>query len=445
MRALRVCLALLGAACIALAQPAEEDFRVPGQHPSLLLNPARLRLLRRERERQSTRWIQFQSLIESKAPLPEPGFAEALYFQVSGDKAAARSAIQWALAGGGDLRQLALVFDWCQPAMTDQESAKLATRLAQAILQPPAGAGADEARSRVFAAIALSDREPAASERELRRAVQEWWRGQIVPALAGGRDALPRADRYALFELLHAVRDNLGIDLRESARAYFSVLPSMDLLSYYPAPHSAGGNQYSIPASASRKMDTGAAEAARMADFAIVAYDTSALENQFVQGWLMRDSFVMRGPLGAPYEFLWANPYLPGLSYRHAPLAVHDEVLGQLFVRSSWDDDARWAGWFGGRLQASVGGKVSELVLTSPKLLDFDGTVVAVPADALAVTIGSSATRIFLVGLQPGRQYELRIEGHKRAERADPGGVVELQFTEGFRGAIRIREMPPHR
>jgi hypothetical protein len=27
---------------------------------------------------------------------------------------------------------------------------------------------------------------------------------------------------------------------------------------------------------------------------------------------------------------------------------MHDEIGGQLFVRSSWEDDAAWIGFFGG-------------------------------------------------------------------------------------------------
>ena len=36
-------------------------------------------------ERQSMRWNQFHLLMAGKAPMPEPGFAQALYYQVSGD------------------------------------------------------------------------------------------------------------------------------------------------------------------------------------------------------------------------------------------------------------------------------------------------------------------------------------------------------------------------
>jgi hypothetical protein len=445
MKVLRLCLALLGAAGAAAPQASREDFRAPGGHPSLLLTPARLHLLRREQERQSPRWRQFQSLVEGKPALPEPGFAEALYYQVSGDASACRRAVAWALEDGAGLRQSALVFDWCQPVMTEQQSAAIAARLARAIRQEPADAGVEVARSRVFAAIALADREPAASAHELRRIVVDWWRGQTAPALAEGRDALPRASRYALFEMLHAVRDNLDIDLRESARAYFSGLPATDLLSYYPAPYAAPENEYRIPASPDGGMDARAAAAARAADLAAVAYDTSSLGNQYLQGWLMHDRFAMRGAFGAPYEFLWANPYQPGLSYYHAPLAVHNGVLGQLFARSGWDDDARWVGWFAGRLQTFSGGRAEQLGLASPKLLDFDGVVVAVLGDSSSFSIDSRASRVFLVGLQPRRWYQLRIDHRWSLERTDPGGIVELELPEGFLGVIRIRESASQR
>ena len=57
----------------------------------------------------------------------------------------------------------------------------------------------------------------------------------------------------------------------------------------------------------------------------------------------MNDRFLMRGTLGIAYELMWANPYQPGLSYYHVPLVAHDAIGGELFVRSSWEDDAR--GW----------------------------------------------------------------------------------------------------
>jgi len=427
--------AVTGAVAAAAAQ--SPDFLPPGQHPSLLLTPARLRLLKRERERQSPRWRQFASLITGKAAMPERAFADALYFQISGDQEAARRAIARGLGEGADLRQLALVFDWCQSALTERESAALAARLEQALARP-AAAGVEEARSRAFAAVALAGTAPEVSERELRRIVEVWWGQTVVPALADGNDVLPRASRYALVELLHAVRDSVGIDLRESAREYFSQLPEVELLSYYPAPYEAPENEYRVPASATGEFDLDAAERARAADLAMAAYDTTSLGYQYLQGWLLHDLFSMHGSFGAPYEFLWANPYQPGLSYYHAPLAMYDSVLGQFFVRSSWDDDARWAGFFGGKLQLFSGDKAQSIDLASPKLLDFDRALVAVTGNAPSIAIDNPENIIFLVGLKPLGRYSLGGEiGDRRAGRT---GIIELTFKDrGYSGTIRLR------
>ena len=323
--------------------------------------------------------------------------------------------------------------------MTKQESDALSAKLQRAIARAPATASVDEARSRAFAALALAGDAPEASEREMKKIVDEWWREKIVPSLSGGEDVLPREGRYALFELLHVVRDNLNIDLRETARPYFENLAALDLLSYYPASYTAPENEYRVPATASGAVDVHAAECARAADLAMAAYDTTSVGSEFLLGWVLHDSFAMRGAFGAPYEFLWANPYQPGLSYFHAPLAAHDVEAGQLFVRSGWEDGARWAGVFGGRLQTFANGKPQTIDLGSPKLLDFDHAVVAVAGRAAAITVENPATRIFLVGLEPRRAYRLGIGHREREEHADAGGIIDLEFSDGFRGTIRIR------
>src|SRR5262249_21776205 len=112
-------------ACLAVPSPAQpaplpdEPVAVFTEHPRLLLRPARLRLLRRERERNSARWQQFAAYVSSDAPMPESPFAQALYYQVAGNRETGRKAIAWAAsASASDLRQLALVFDWCQDLLS---------------------------------------------------------------------------------------------------------------------------------------------------------------------------------------------------------------------------------------------------------------------------------------------------------------------------------------
>ena len=104
------------------AQAPEDSLDIYTEHPRLFLRPQRLKMLQRERERRSARWVQLETLVAGKAPMTEMGFAQALYFQITGDKEAGTRAIAWALGPATDLRQLALVFDWCQASLTEAQS-----------------------------------------------------------------------------------------------------------------------------------------------------------------------------------------------------------------------------------------------------------------------------------------------------------------------------------
>ncbi len=70
----RLSIALVGLVLAALGRPLagqDEDFHVYTDAPRLLLTKQRLRLLQRERERESTRWQQFDGLVATGAPMPE--------------------------------------------------------------------------------------------------------------------------------------------------------------------------------------------------------------------------------------------------------------------------------------------------------------------------------------------------------------------------------------
>ena len=80
--------------------------------------------------------------------MAEPGFAWALYYQVTRQAAAATKAIEWALGEGADLRQLALVFDWCGPALTPAQSDRLAAKIQSALARSEERRVGKECRSR---------------------------------------------------------------------------------------------------------------------------------------------------------------------------------------------------------------------------------------------------------------------------------------------------------
>ncbi len=417
----------LALAAAAAAPAQEESFDVYRDHPRLFLTPQRLRRLRRDRERATARWEHLNTLIRGKARMPEEGFAQALFFQVTGDEAAAERAVDWA-AGTAELRQLALVYDWCQP-----HASTLAPRLVAALKRAATG-DLQDARSRALAAVAT------ANESELRRLVRTWWRGQVAPAIEAGRTTVRGADLYALFELLHALRDNTGIELRDSQMKFFRQLPYVQLLSYYPAVYPAAENDYRIPAMKGAEPDLTAAALSRAADLAMVAYDTNMLENQYLQGWAMHDRFMLLGAFGVPYEFLWANPYQPGLSYDLLPPSFYDVIGGQLFLRSSWDDGSEWLGWFGGELQRFYQGEPRVVPLkNAPRAFRFgDTVVVAAPAPGWFEVL-EDATTVYLVGLPPRRTWAVEPTDREMEEaRTDAGGILRLEFPTGFRGSIRV-------
>ncbi len=436
--------ALLAAAWLtpAAAQPAAGDFHVYGDHPRLFLQTRRLRLLERERERQSLRWRQFQALVEGKAAMPEPGFAWALYARVSGQPALCRDAVRWALSPGADLRQSALVFDWCQPEMTAGHSRSLSSALERGIADARNTPGVGAVRDRALAAVALAGHREELAAGELRSIVQDWWRGRIVPALQGAGDPVAPGDLLALMEILHAVKDNLDIDLRDPAKSWFHDLPLVRLFHYAPAPFPAAENDFYLPADGPAEPDLRGAALARAADLALVALDANTQPAGFLQGWLMRDTLLMRGPFGISYEFLWANPYQPGLSFHHAPRFYHDRRLGRLYVRSGWDDEAAWLQYRDGVFLRSSGGAPPEAALPpANSLVRLGGVgVCRVAAPATLKVPGAELSQVFLIGLNPGEAYEITVGGRKPSlQTAGPGGIIGLALEGNETLTVRVR------
>jgi hypothetical protein len=441
----------LAACCVAplAAQPAPGEHAdglgpvaVFTEHPRLFLRPQRLRLLKRERERQSPRWLQLEALVAGGAPLAEPGFALALYYRVSGDDAVGRRAVAWALGPAADARQMALVFDWCQDVLSEAQKHDLAARISKAMAALGADDSVDAARTRALAALALYDDVPDAPPRELDRVVRAWWEGQVAPALKNGRRAIARHEVYALYELLHGIRDNTNLDLREACPKFFTGLPESRLMSYYPASYPGAENEFRIGAGPlPGEPDLRLAALSRAADLAMVNYDTNAPDTQWLQGWLMHDNFSMQGVFGAPYEFLWANPYQPGLSHQHLPLAYHDALLGDLFVRSDWDDSAAWFGYFDGVAQKFENGRPSALdPRASPPVRMAPALVYMGPSARKFHTAVTEGQRVFLIGLEPRRSYQVEIDDEEMYEaETDPGGILELDLPHGAEVGVRVR------
>ena len=433
----RTAISLLGLPALKLlAQNRPESFRVYSDSPRLFLRPARLKLLRRERDRQSLRWEQFDTLWNANAPFPELGWAAALRYQIAQEDAAGRSAITWALSPAAtDIRQIALIVDWCAPLLSKPDQTMLLAKLRKAT-SGPAPKTIAEARDVAMAAIVLSESQPDLAEKTLTAVFDNFWTANFIAAIRAARARVPNPDACAMMELLHVVRDNVNYDLRDTFPLWFRDYPVIHLMAHYPAPWPASENEFRIPADREIQKsgpDLSKAVLSRAAELSMVAFDSNSSETQLLQGFLMNDRFVMRGPYGIPYELMWANPYQPGLSYYHVPLAQHDEIGGQLFVRSTWEDDAAWIGFFEGQLQLFSEGTVSQVdprVAHEP--MDIEEATVFFARDAKQFRVPKRASDealddVFIVGLEPRRAYHIEVDGQEMVEeQSDPGGIVYL-------------------
>ena len=443
------------AAAQTRAPNPDEDFRVYSDPPRLLLTKQRLRLLQRERERMSARWELFDAFMANGAKMPEPGFASALYYQIAKDNPAGKRAVEWALSNDADpirdLRQLALVYDWCGPAMAAGQAERLGAKIERGVADSAQGmTAANEVQrqnARVLAATAIADRLKDHGESILRPIVEDWWRGKLVKQIEGGKAPMLREQTYPFLELLHVLRDNVTIDLRESAPGYFQQFPLDHLTGHYPAPYPGPENDFMVPVYL-RDGEPNLTDAAlsRAAGLAMVAYDNNALETQYLQGWLLQDRFLMRGPFGIPYEFLWANPYQPGLSYSLLPLVFHNPANGDVFARTSWEEDATWIGYFEGSMQLFQDGKLQALrpgavakpvqigdaILMSPPAAD--------PKDGM-MHLQANSEATFILGLSPRGAYDVEIDDEELAElQADVGGTLVIALPEDMQAGIRIRK-----
>ncbi len=434
-------LSLIAAIPAARGAGPGDDYRIYTEHPRLFLRPQRVRMLRRERERQSMRWTQLDSLVRGGAQFPEPGLVHALYYETALDNAEGRKAVEWALQPAADVRQAALVFDWCQSILSDAEKARLSEALLKVV---EAGPPHDlvSARNAVLAAIAVADQHPDESARKLATIIEQWWRTDIAPRVRSGALTFSQADLAPLFELINAVRDNLTIDLREDAAAYFEKLPARYVSSFYPATWPAAENDYRIPSYEGQgPPDLSIAARARIGALEMVASDTNGRGSQYVQGWLVLDRFMLRGPFGAPYEFLWANPYQPGLAYAGLALVFYDPESGSLFVRSDWNDEATWFGIVGREFQIFQKGAVSVLDVRAAagaaKPLEIGPAVIAAGPGAFH----ASGNSVFIIGLKPRTQWNVEIDrGARRTETSDRAGTIALLDRKFENASIVVSE-----
>jgi hypothetical protein len=274
--------------------------------PHLLLSAQRLKRLKRDRERQTPRWTNFEDRVENEPKSPERGFELALFYAVTGDESKGREAVEWAKAHPCEQRQLALIRDWC-PTLVPQEAPKAAC--------PGANDGTLAAlRDQLFTNAAAGEN----TESEVQRDKQV-----LIEKLRAGDFENP-GELYAAFEYLSAARSVERTDLREEDSRFFTSLPIELLLNVKP------------------KLVEHPDWQTHIAALALVSLDPNLDSSQFLQAWAIEDRQTIREGQGVAYEFLWADPYLPGVGYQNLDPWLYDDHRGMLVARTNWSASACW-------------------------------------------------------------------------------------------------------
>ena len=365
----------------------------PAQNPdhgyALLLTPPRLKRLQRERERQTPRWINFQKRVESVPDSPERGFELALYYAATGDQARGREAVEWAKQHPCDQRQVALVADWVSDLIPkDQRQSLLHGSLCTGLHE---GNQLFLARDALFMAVAGGG--------STANAYQDAW-SRLRPEMETSALSQP-SELYALCEYLMTVRALGHVDLRQDDTTFFRLIPREFLLGLKPS-------QIQHPD-----------WMAHIAALALVSVDPNLEGSQFLQGWAMEDSQMLRDGPGVAYELLWADPYLPGIAYRNLDPWVYDPA-GRLFARTDWDADACWI--------ANLPGKILKENCPSDAMehtLNF-GTLMLIPMAERCVDlpIRGNHESLILWRMKPGLVLTYHAEEKKElSEAADAAGM----------------------
>jgi len=113
-------------------------------------------------------------------------------------------------------------------------------------------------------------------------------------------------------------------------------------------------------------------------------------------------------------------------------------------VRSSWEDDAAWFGYFDGVAQKFEGGRPTLLDprAAAPVRLGSATVYLGAAARKFRVTLGEGESA-FLAGLQPHRTYQVEVDDEEMFEAVtDPSGILKLDLPQGKEVGVRINESP---
>ena len=416
----------------------QTEYKVYTSHPRLWLEGRQLTRLQKDVGRDSERWRNLQRLVKAEVEFPEEPLVRALLFQVADDEESGRKAIAWALAEAKsgkfaepeNLRLGAVVFDWCYELLSDEQRGLLAEALYSAAeaLSGRTDIGLTGLRSGITALIAVGE-DRAGYERVVQTFMKDHWERLVLPALRGGELLAAGAELVALGEISHIARHNFEIEIWGQASDVFKTLPLRMMFAVSPQPLRTEEGIFRVPVGTDPSQAVIEGTRNRIAAMIFVAYENTLADYQFLQGWVRHDAYTLFTPLGAVYEFLWVNPYLPGLSYFSAPLVFHDEFEGRIYARTGWQEEDMWAGYSNGRLRIVAEGEEHLIGLEDQQApLVFPGAAIIYGEPPLSFN-GSipDGKAIYVVGLKEGAGYEVRVNRSRAREQyAGKGGVLVI-------------------
>jgi hypothetical protein len=337
--------------------------------------------------RHTQRWTNLERRVKTVPDSPERGFELALYSAVSNDSAACQDAVKWGKAHPREYRQVSLIADWCRAQTSPEDH----TALLAAVPVFDAASPFRSARDILFHDIATA--------RASRAQTEDLW-ARFLPAIQHD----PRScvsEMLALFEFIDAAHSAFRVDLRQQDAPLFSNLPAIFLLSLPPA-------QVESPEWKQR-----------MGGLMMVNVDPNLQPSSFVQGWAMEDPKLVSDGPGVAYEFLLANPYLPGLGYYNMDLYIYDQPSALLLARKSWDQESCWMTIVPGGPKLSH--CPSDLLETTQQF----GKLSLVPMQHDCIDVSAKAGSVVILShLPPGQALHWQSGDDKFTTQADASGLA---------------------
>ena len=246
--------------------------------------------------------------------------------------------------------------------------------------------------------------------------------------------SLGQADLYPLFEIIHAIRDNLNIDMREDASRYFKSLPLWYVASFYPAPYEAAANEYMIPPWSGKENGfsaRGGAGSRGWTGYRSFGHQChrNAIRAGLPDAGPVQHARSVRRTVRVPV----GESISAGVRDSLLPTVYYDARRGALFVRSNWDEDARWFGIVGGEYQLFEDGRVGVLEMGpaagAPRPLELGSAEIV--QWRVPLKVDAAADALFVVGGRAGAKYNVEIEDEEMQEaEADRSGTLRFDLPK---------------